>query len=372
VLRLVRGVSELAGPITLAIVGVGNCASSLLQGLEYYKKVDGNSPPVPGLMHNVLGTYKLSDVKVVAAFDVDKRKVGTDVAHAAFSPPNCTIKFSDIPKTGIEVQKGPVLDGIGETTKDTFLADPRQKPVNVRKALEDSGAEVLVNYLPVGSEEAVRFYSQEALDAGVGVVNCMPVFIASDSAWAEKFKAAGVPICGDDIKSQVGATITNRVLAKMFADRGVKIERMYQLNFGGNSDFKNMLERSRLKSKKVSKTAAVQANLPVPLDPENIHIGPSDYVPFMHDKKVCYIRIEGRKFGDVPISLECRLDVEDSPNSAGIVVDAIRCVKLARDRGVGGALTSASAYFMKHPLQQFPDDTCREMVEEFIAGTRER
>jgi len=361
-----------AKKIKVAICGLGNCASSLIQGLEYYKHVDGNSPTIPGLMHNVIGGYRISDIQVVAAFDIDKRKVGKDVGEAIFSPPNCTLKFSDVQKLGVEVLKGPVLDGIAETTKDMFLVDPSQKPVNVRKALEDSGAEMLVNYLPVGSEQAVRFYAEEALEAGVAFVNCMPVFIASDPAWAKRFAEKGLPVCGDDIKSQVGATITNRVLAKLFADRGVKIERMYQLNFGGNTDFKNMLERERLKSKKISKTEAVQSNLPIPLPPEQIHIGPSDYVPWMKDKKVCYLRIEGRKFGDVPIILECRLEVEDSPNSAGIVVDAIRCTKLALERGIGGPLISPSAYFMKHPPQQFPDEVARQMVEEFIAGKRER
>ncbi len=358
--------------IKIAITGLGNCASSLIQGLEYYKKVDGNSPPVPGLMHNVIGGYKLRDIKVVAAFDVDKRKVGKDVAEAVFSPPNCTKKFSDVPKIGVKVQKGPVLDGIAETTKDFFLVDPSQKPVDVKKAIQESGAEILINYLPVGSEQAVRFYAQEALDAGVAFINCMPVFIASDGPWAKRFEDAGLPCIGDDIKSQVGATITHRTLVKMFADRGVKIERTYQLNVGGNTDFMNMLERQRLKSKKLSKTEAVQSNLPERLPADKIHIGPSDYVPWLNDNKIAFIRIEGRKFGDIPIVLDCRLDVEDSPNSAGIVVDAIRCAKLALERKTGGALISASAYFMKHPIQQFPDDTAREMVEEFIAGKRER
>ena len=358
--------------IKIAIAGLGNCASSLIQGLEYYKKVDGNSPPVSGLMHNVIGGYKLRDIKVAAAFDVDKRKVGKDVSDALFSPPNCTQKFSDVPKTGVKVQKGPVLDGIAETTKDFFLVDPSQKPVDIKKALRESGAEIFINYLPVGSEQAVRFYAQEALDAGCAFINCMPVFIASDAPWAKKFADAGLPCIGDDIKSQVGATITHRTLVKMFADRGVKIERTYQLNVGGNTDFMNMLERQRLKSKKLSKTEAVQSNLPERLPAEKIHIGPSDYVPWLNDNKIAFIRIEGRKFGDIPITLDCRLSVEDSPNSAGIVVDAIRCARLALDRKVGGALTSSSAYFMKHPMQQFPDDTAREMVEEFIAGKRER
>ena len=323
--------------IKIAITGLGNCASSLIQGLEYYKKVDGNSPPVPGLMHNVIGGYKLRDIKVVAAFDVDKRKVGKDVAEAVFSPPNCTKKFSDVPKIGVKVQKGPVLDGIAETTKDFFLVDPSQKPVDVKKAIQESGAEILINYLPVGSEQAVRFYAQEALDAGVAFINCMPVFIASDGPWAKRFEDAGLPCIGDDIKSQVGATITHRTLVKMFADRGVKIERTYQLNVGGNTDFMNMLERQRLKSKKLSKTEAVQSNLPERLPADKIHIGPSDYVPWLNDNKIAFIRIEGRKFGDIPIVLDCRLDVEDSPNSAGIVVDAIRCAKLALERKTGGA-----------------------------------
>jgi len=358
--------------IKIAIAGLGNCASSLIQGLEYYKKVDGNSPPVSGLMHNVISGYKIRDIKVVAAFDVDKRKVGKNVSEAIFSPPNCTAKFSSVPKLGVKVQKGPVLDGIAETTKDFFLVDPSQKPVDIKKALQESGAEMLINYLPVGSEQAVRFYAQEALEAGCAFINCMPVFIASDAPWAKKFADAGLPCIGDDIKSQVGATITHRTLVKMFADRGVKIERTYQLNVGGNTDFMNMLERQRLKSKKLSKTEAVQSNLPERLPAEKIHIGPSDYVPWLNDNKIAFIRIEGRKFGDIPITLDCRLSVEDSPNSAGIVVDAIRCARLALDRKVGGALISSSAYFMKHPMQQFPDDTAREMVEEFIAGKRER
>jgi len=358
--------------IKIAIAGLGNCASSLIQGLEYYKKVDGNSPPVSGLMHNVISGYKIRDIKVVAAFDIDKRKVGKNVSEAIFSPPNCTAKFSPVPKLGVKVQKGPVLDGIAETTKDFFLVDPSQKPVDIKKALRESGAEIFINYLPVGSEQAVRFYAQEALDAGCAFINCMPVFIASDAPWAKKFADAGLPCIGDDIKSQVGATITHRTLVKMFADRGVKIERTYQLNVGGNTDFMNMLERQRLKSKKLSKTEAVQSNLPERLPAEKIHIGPSDYVPWLNDNKIAFIRIEGRKFGDIPITLDCRLSVEDSPNSAGIVVDAIRCARLALDRKVGGALTSSSAYFMKHPMQQFPDDTAREMVEEFIAGKRER
>ncbi|MBI4399402.1 inositol-3-phosphate synthase, partial [Candidatus Micrarchaeota archaeon] len=358
--------------VKVAIAGLGNCASSLIQGLSYYKNVDGNSPLTPGLMHNVLGSYRVSDIEIVAAFDVDKRKVGTDVGNAVFSPPNCTVKFSDVPKIGVVVEKGPVLDGIAETTKHLIEVDPNQKVVDVKRVLKESQAEILVNYLPVGSEQAVRFYANEALEAGVAYINCMPVFIASDNVWSKRFEEKEIPIIGDDIKSQVGATIVHRVLTKLFSDRGVRIDNTYQLNFGGNTDFASMLERSRLKSKKISKTEAVQAQMPNRMPDENIHIGPSDYVPWLKDKKICFIRIEGKKFGDVPVTLDLKLDVEDSPNSAGIVVDAIRCAKLALDRGVGGALISSSAYFMKHPPVQYPDDIARRMVEEFISGERER
>ncbi|MEM4389710.1 MAG: inositol-3-phosphate synthase [Candidatus Micrarchaeia archaeon] len=361
------------GKIRIAIAGVGNCASSLVQGLAYYRHVSSNDESVPGLMHNVLGGYRIADIQVVAAFDVDKRKVGKDVAEAIFSPPNCTQIFCKrIPKTGAIVQKGPVLDGVAETTRDSFLVDPAQKPVDVAEALREAEADMLINYLPVGSEQAVRYYARAALDAGCAFINCMPVFIASDGAWARRFEERGLPVVGDDIKSQVGATILHRTLARLFLERGVRIERTYQLNVGGNTDFLNMLERQRLHSKKISKTSAVQSQFPVPLDSENIHIGPSDYVPWLKDRKIAFIRIEGRKFGDVPISLECRLEVEDSPNSAGIVVDAIRCTKLALDRGTAGPLISASAYFMKHPPQQFTDVEARQMLEEFIAGLRER
>ncbi len=363
--------------VKLAIVGVGNCASSLIQGLFYYKDVDSNDELVPGLMHNVLGGYRISDIRPVAAFDVDKRKVGKDLSEAIFARPNCTKVFcKDVPKLGVEVMRGPTLDGVANHMKDypedrTFAVSD-EKPVDVAKVLKETKADVLVNYVPVGSEEAARYYAECALKAGCALINCMPVFIASDSEWARKFEKARIPIIGDDIKSQVGATITHRVLTKLFSDRGVKIDRTYQLNTGGNTDFLNMLERSRLKSKKISKTESVQSQLPVRLKDENIHIGPSDYVPWQKDNKVCFIRIEGRKFGDVPIELELRLSVEDSPNSAGIVIDAIRCAKLAKDRGVGGPLISPSAYFMKHPPQQFPDSVAKHMVEEFIKGERER
>ncbi|MEM5812559.1 MAG: inositol-3-phosphate synthase [Candidatus Aenigmatarchaeota archaeon] len=364
------------GEIRLAIAGVGNCASSLVQGIFYYKNVDSNNELVPGLMHNVLGGYRISDIKPVAAFDIDERKVGKDLSEAVFAPPNCTRVFCrDVPNLGVSVQKGPVLDGVADHMKDypedrTFVVS-KEKPVDVTDILRKSGAEVLVNYMPVGSEQATQYYAQCAIDAGCAFVNCMPVFIASNPAWSERFKKAGIPVIGDDIKSQVGATIVHRTLAKLFSDRGVKIERTYQLNTGGNTDFLNMLERSRLKSKKLSKTRSVQSQLPVPLHPDNIHIGPSDYVPWQKDNKVCFIRMEGKKFGDVPVELELRLSVEDSPNSAGVVIDAIRCAKLGLDRKISGPLISISAYTMKHPPQQYPDSIARQMVEEFIKGERE-
>ncbi|MFH1470800.1 MAG: inositol-3-phosphate synthase [Candidatus Micrarchaeota archaeon] len=360
------------GKIKLGIIGIGNCCSSFIQGLEYYKKIDGNSPPTPGLMHNVIGGYKLSDIEVVAAFDVDKRKIGKDVGEAIFSPPNCTIKFSEVPALGVKVKKGPVLDGVAETTKDKFLVDPSQKPCNVRKELEDSGAEIVVNYLPVGSEQAVRFYAQEVLDAGCAFVNAMPVFITSDNSWAEKFEKKGLPILGDDVKSVVGATIVHRQLARLFLERGVRLKQTYQLNVGGNTDFKNMLERSRLISKKISKTQAVQSILKTPLDPEKVTIGPSDYVPWLNDNKIAFIRLEGESFGGTPLTVDLRLDVIDSPNSAGIIVDAVRLCKLALDRKVGGRMISGSSYLMKSPPIQYPDDVARRMVEEFITGERQR
>lgn len=363
--------------VRLAIAGVGNCASSLVQGLFYYRKVSSSGRVVPGLMHNVVGGYRISDVTPVAAFDIDERKVGKDLSKAIFAKPNCAKVFcKNVPKLGVEVKKGPVLDGVADHM-DAYPEDRRfrvsnGKPVNVTEVLKETKADVLVNYMPVGSEEAARHYARCALDAGVSFVNCMPVFIASDSGWAGRFEKAGLPVIGDDIKSQVGATIVHRVLTKLFADRGVKLERTYQLNTGGNTDFLNMLERKRLVSKKVSKTKAVQSQLPVPMREENIHIGPSDYVPWQGDNKVCFIRMEGKKFGDVPMELELRLSVEDSPNSAGIVIDAIRMAKLGLDREVSGPLLSPSAYFMKHPPQQYPDSVARRMVEEFIKGDRER
>ena len=353
--------------VRLAIVGVGNCASSLVQGLSYYRDADP-AERVPGLMHVRLGPYHVSDVEVVAAFDVDGKKVGRDVAEAIFAEPNNTIRFvEDVSPTGAVVQRGPTLDGLGTYYRDE-IQESGEPPVDVARALRESGADVLVSYLPVGSEEATRHYAQAAIDAGVGFVNCIPAFIASDRAWAKKFADAGVPIVGDDIKSQVGATIVHRVLTKLFEDRGVRLEHTSQLNFGGNMDFKNTLERERLRSKKISKTQAVTSQLREGIPAEDIHIGPSDHVPWLQDRKWAHIRLEGREFGDIPISLELKLEVWDSPNSAGIVIDAIRCAKLAMDRGVGGPLIGPSAYFMKSPPVQFSADQAREMVEEFIGG----
>lgn len=363
--------------IKIAIAGLGNCASSLVQGLEYYKNVDNNDELVPGLMHNVIDGYAIGNIEIVAAFDIDKRKIGKDVSEAIFEKPNNTVVFcGDIPKSGAIVQMGPVLDGVADHMSEypddqTFLISDA-KPVDVVQVLKDSGADVLVNYMPVGSEEAAKFYAQACIDAGIGFVNGMPVFICSDKEWAKKFEDAGLPCLGDDIKAQVGATITHRTLTKLFSDRGVAIDTSYQLNFGGNTDFLNMIERKRLKSKKTSKTEAVQSELPHRMSYDNLHIGPSDFVPFLKDNKICFLRIEGRKFGNVPVNVELRLSVEDSPNSAGIIIDAIRLVKLAQDRGISGTLLSGSAYFMKHPMEQVSDIKAREMVEEFILGKRER
>ena len=363
--------------IRLAIAGVGNCASSLVQGLEYYKDAKNNHDLVPGLMHNVLGGYGIDDIKLVAAFDVDTRKVGKDVSEAIFAKPNCTTVFQEnVPKTGVIVQRGPTLDGVAnhmeEFPEDRAFRISREKPVDVTKVIREAKADVLISYLPVGSEEGAKFYAECALKADCAVINCMPVFIASNHDLEKKFRDAGIPIVGDDIKSQVGATIVHRVLTKLFGDRGMKIERTYQLNTGGNTDFLNMIERTRLKSKKLSKTESVQSQAAKRFKDENIHIGPSDYVPWQKDNKICFIRMEGKHFGDVPMNLELRLSVEDSPNSAGVVIDALRCAKIAKDRGIGGALISPSSYFMKHPPQQFPDSVAKNMVEEFIKGERER
>ncbi|HXJ67184.1 MAG TPA: inositol-3-phosphate synthase [Actinomycetota bacterium] len=352
--------------IRLGIVGVGNCSSSLMQGLEYYKDASPEER-VPGLMHVRLGDYHVSDIEVVAAFDVDAKKVGKDVSEAIFSEPNNTIKFSDVPPQAVEVQRGPTLDGLGKYYRETIV-ESDAAPVDVAAALRAAEVDVVVSYLPVGSEEAAKYYAQAAIDAGAGFVNCMPVFIASTQEWARKFADAGLPIVGDDIKSQVGATIVHRVLAKLFEDRGVQLNRTYQLNFGGNMDFKNMLERERLISKKQSKTQSVQSQLRETLDKDKIHIGPSDHVPWLEDRKWAQIRLEGQNFGDVPLNIELKLEVWDSPNSAGIVIDAIRCARVALDRGVAGPLIGPSAYFMKSPPVQFSDEAAREMVEEFIIG----
>jgi myo-inositol-1-phosphate synthase len=352
--------------VRVAIVGTGNCASSLIQGIEYYRDAqDGDR--IPGIMHVNVGPYHISDVEFVAAFDVDSNKVGKDLGEAIFEEPNNTVKFSDVPQLGIEVQRGPTLDGLGKYYKET-ITESTSPVVDVSETLLESGAEVLINYLPVGSEDATRFYISEALEAGCGVVNCIPVFIANEEMWQGKFRRAGLPIVGDDIKSQVGATIVHRVLARLFNDRGVTLERTSQLNVGGNMDFKNMLERDRLESKKISKTNSVVSQLDHQMDSGSIHIGPSDYVSWLTDRKWAYIRCEGKAFGDVPLNLEFKMEVWDSPNSAGIVIDALRCCKLAMDRGMSGALMGPAAYFMKSPPVQFPDNEARDMVEAFITG----
>jgi len=349
--------------IRLAIAGVGNCASSLVQGLEYYRDADP-AEDVPGLMHVMLGGYHVRDVEVVAAFDVDAAKVGLDVGKAIFSGQNNTIRFASVGELGVQVQRGPTLDGLGAFYRDTIEESPAES-VDVAQVLRDSQADVLVSYLPVGSEDAQKHYAQACLDAGVAFVNAIPVFIASNPEWAAKFANAGIPLVGDDIKSQVGSTIVHRVLTRLAEDRGMAVDRTYQLNFGGNMDFKNMLERERLLSKKISKTQAVTSQLDEPLPADNVHVGPSDHVPWLEDRKWAYIRIEGRNFGDVPLNIELKLEVWDSPNSAGVIIDAVRCAKLALDRGIGGPLLGPSAYFMKSPPVQYPDDQAHRLVEEF-------
>ena len=361
--------------IKIAIVGIGNCASSLVQGIHYYR--DKTEEESVGLMHWELAGYRPWDIEVVAAFDVDKRKVGKDVSEAVFQRPNCTTVFwENLPATGTMVQMGKVLDGVADHMRDypehrTFQLSDHEQPgkEQVVQALKDSGAQILLNYLPVGSEQASFFYAECALEAGIGLINNIPVFIASDKQWAQRFKERGLPIIGDDIKAQLGATITHRALVDLFRKRGVTIERTYQLNTGGNTDFLNMLNRTRLASKKVSKTESVQSVAQNRIDDENIHVGPSDYVPWQNDNKVCFLRIEGKLFGDVPMNLELRLSVEDSPNSAGVAIDAIRCCKLALDRGEGGVLLPPSAYFCKHPLRQYSDDEAYRMLQAFIDGT---
>jgi myo-inositol-1-phosphate synthase len=354
------------GSVRVAIVGVGNCATSLIQGVEYYKDADPEGT-VPGLMHVMFGDYHVNDVEFVAAFDVDAKKVGFDLADATQASENNTIRIIDVPPTGVTVQRGPTLDGLGKYYLETIEESDAQ-PVDVVRVLKDTRADVLVSYLPVGSELADKFYAQCAIDAGVAFVNALPVFIASDPEWAKKFEDAGVPIIGDDIKSQVGATITHRVLAKLFEDRGVVLDRTYQLNVGGNMDFKNMLERDRLQSKKISKTQSVTSNMKHDMGARNVHIGPSDYVQWLDDRKWAYVRLEGRAFGDVPLNMEYKLEVWDSPNSAGIIIDAIRAAKIALDRGLGGPIISASSYLMKSPPVQLPDDEGRRRVEAFIRG----
>jgi len=354
--------------INVAIVGVGNCASSLVQGIHYYAKAKEDEF-IPGLMHANLGGYHIHDINFVAAFDVDKNKVGKDLARAIFTSPNNTFKFCEVPTTGVKVNRGMTHDGLGLYLSKIIEKAPGPT-ADIVKILKETRTDVVINYLPVGSEEATKWYIEQVLTAGCGFINCIPVFTAREKYWQKRFEEKGLPIIGDDIKSQVGATIAHRVLTRLFGDRGVKLERTYQLNFGGNTDFYNMLERERLESKKISKTTAVTSQLDYELDPDNIHVGPSDYVPWLLDRKFCHIRMEGRTFGDVPLNLEMKLEVWDSPNSAGVVIDAIRCCKLALDRGLKGALVAPSAYFMKSPPVQYTDDQAHQMVEEFIATNK--
>ena len=352
------------GRIKVAIIGVGNCASSLVQGIHQYPETPDNVR-VPGIMHNKIGDYKIEDIEVVAAFDVDKNKVGKDLSEAIFCEPNNTIKFAEVPKSGVVVQMGSVQDGIGQYTE--HLVEPSsQKTSDISKILKEKEVDVVINYLPVGSQAATEWYTEQILDAKCAMVNCIPVFIAKNKYWSNKFKETGVPIVGDDIKSQVGATILHRVLTRLFEDRGVTVDNTYQLNFGGNTDFLNMLERERLVSKKISKTSAVTSQMDNDVDPNTVHIGPSDHVPWLNDRKWAYIRMEGKLFGEAPVNVEVKLEVWDSPNSAGVVVDAIRCAKLGLDRGIGGPIESASAYFMKSPPKQFTDDQARTLLDKFI------
>ncbi len=351
-------------PVRVAIAGVGNCASALVQGVTFYRDAD-DSETVPGLMHVRFGGYAIGDVEFVAAFDVDASKVGTDLADAIGAGQNNTLQFATVAPTGVTVQRGPTLDGLGEYYRD-LVEESAAPVVDVAQALRDSGADVLVCYLPVGSEDGAKFYAQAAIDAGIAFVNALPVFIASDPAWAQKFTDAGLPIIGDDIKSQLGATITHRVLARLFEERGLVLDRTYQLNVGGNMDFMNMLERSRLESKKISKTRAVTSNIDREINARDVHIGPSDHVPWLTDRKFAFVRLEGHGFGNAPTSLEYKLEVWDSPNSAGVVIDAIRAAKIALDAGLAGPVESASAYFMKSPAKQYPDPVARELLEHFI------
>ncbi len=356
----------MSNPVRIAIAGIGNCASSLVQGLHYYADAEPDDH-VPGLMHVVLGGYHINDVEPVAAFDVDASKVGLDLGKAIGAAPNNTVQFCDVGDLGVQVQRAPTLDGFGEYYRTQCEESPAE-PIDVAEALRESGADVLVSYLPVGSEEAQRYYAECCLEAGVAFVNAIPVFIASDPQWAERFTAAGVPVVGDDIKSQVGATILHRTLARLYEDRGVELDRTYQLNFGGNMDFMNMLERSRLVSKKISKTQSVTSQLDKGIAADDVHIGPSDHVPWLNDRKWAHIRLEGRGFGDVPLNIDLKLEVVDSPNSAGVIIDALRCAKLGLDHGIGGPLLGPSAYFMKSPPIQYRDETAREMVEAYARG----
>jgi len=357
------------GTINVAVIGVGNCASSLVQGVHYYKDAKEDAF-VPGLMHVNLGGYHIADINFVAAFDVDKNKVGCDLAKAIFAKPNNTIKLCDVPKTGVQVERGMTHDGLGKYLSQIITKAPGPT-ANIVDILKKTEADVVISYLPVGSEEATKWYVEQVLTAGCGFINCIPVFIAREPYWQNRFAERRLPLIGDDIKSQVGATITHRLLTKLFRDRGVKLERTYQLNFGGNTDFYNMLERERLESKKISKTDAVTSQLDYALDPDNIHVGPSDYVPWLADRKFCYLKMEGRTFGDVPLNIELKMEVWDSPNSAGVVIDAIRCCKLALDRGLSGTIAGPSAYFMKSPPIQYSDEEAHVKTEAFIAGQEE-
>jgi myo-inositol-1-phosphate synthase len=350
--------------LRVAIIGVGNCASSFVQGLHYYRNAKQDER-IPGIMHVDLGGYHVRDVEIVAAIDIDRNKVGKDVSEAIVTWPNNTYVFAKVPRTGVTVQRGMTHDGLGKYLSKIIQKAPGST-VDIVKLLKDSGTDVVVNYLPVGSEEATKWYVEQVLEAGCAFVNCIPVFIARERYWQERFEKRGLPVIGDDIKSQVGATITHRVLSRLFVERGVRIDRMYQINFGGNTDFLNMLERERLESKKISKTSAVTSIIPYPLSEEDIHVGPSDYIPWLKDRKWCHIRMEGTTFGDVPLNLELKLEVWDSPNSAGVVIDAVRCAKLGLDHGLKGTLVAPSSYFMKSPPWQFPDEIAREFTEEFI------
>jgi myo-inositol-1-phosphate synthase len=366
-------------PIRIAVVGVGNCASALIQGIEFYKENSLKNPKsgALGLMHLDIGGYKPWDIEVGAAFDIDRRKVGKPLKEALFARPNCTkILYPNLNDSGVIVSMGEVLDGVSEHMKQypeerTFVV-ANKRSCNVEKTLKNSGVDILLNYLPVGSDQATAFYAEACLSTGVSLINCMPSFIVSEHQWARRFEEKGIPVVGDDVKSQMGATIIHRALVKLFEDRGVRLDRTYQINTGGNTDFLNMLNRDRLRNKRISKTEAIQSQLIFPLEPENIHIGPSDYVPWQNDNKVCFLRMEGRGFGEIPLNLELRLSVEDSPNSGGMTIDAIRCCQIARERKTAGPLTSISAYAMKHPIIQIPDDQAKLMVEEFILGKRER